>query len=90
MAKAKSGKTRKLFSPFLLSLAAMAAWAALHEPDSFGNPGMLGAWLLAALAVGLLVRAALALLAPLGTLGMESARLLVSNMNGPNRGGAGS
>ena len=49
----------------------MTGWAATHEPASFSNPGMAGAWLLAALAVGLLVRAALALLAPLGGLCVE-------------------
>ena len=90
MAKAKPGKTRKLFSPFLLSLAAMTGWAATHEPASFSNPGMAGAWLLAALAVGLLVRAALALLAPLGGLCLEGLRLLIGNLAGPSRGGADS
>ncbi len=90
MAKAKSGKPRKLFSPFLLSLAAMTGWAATHEPESFNNPGMAGAWLLAALAVGLLVRAGLALLAPLGGLCVESARMLLGNASFPSRGDADS
>ena len=88
MAKAKSGKPKKLFSPFLLSLAAMTGWAATHEPDSFGNPGMVGAWLLAALAVGLLTRAVLALLAPLAGLFVDSLRLLSGSISRSSRGGA--
>ena len=90
MAKAKSGKTKKLFNPFLLSIAAMTGWAATHEPESFSDPGAAGAWLLTALAVGLLMRAVLALLAPLGGLCVESLRLLLGNMGGPNRRGADS
>lgn len=90
MAKTKPAKTRKLFSPFLLSLAAMTGWAALHEPANFSNPGMVGAWALAALAVGLLVRASLALLSPLGGLCVETLRLLLGHFGGPNQGGADS
>ena len=64
MAKAKSGKQKKIFSPFLVSLAALTGWAAVHEPANFTNPAIAGAWLLEALAVGLLVRATLAVLSP--------------------------
>ena len=88
MAKAKPRKPKKLFNPFLLSLAAMTGWAATHEPDSFTDFGMAGAWLLSALAVGLLVRAALALVAPLGGLGMQSLRLTSGNPGGSNQRGA--
>lgn len=87
MAKAKPRKPKKLFSPFLLSLAAMTGWAATHEPDSFTNFGMAGAWLLSAFAVGLLVCAALALLAPLGGLCAESLRLASSNPGAPPQRG---
>ncbi|MBU6418108.1 MAG: hypothetical protein KGQ79_00070 [Proteobacteria bacterium] len=87
MAKVKSRKPKKLFSPFLLSLAAMTGWAATHEPASFSNSGMAGAWLLSAFAIGLLVRAVLALAAPLGGLGMESLRLAFNNPSGSNQRG---
>lgn len=87
MAKVKPRKPKKLFSPFLLSLAAMTGWAATHEPASFSNPGMAGAWLLSAFAIGLLVRAALALAAPLGGLGMESLRLAFNGSANPNQRG---
>ena len=83
MAKAKARKPKKLFSPFLLSLAAATGWAATHEPDSFTNFGMAGAWLLSALAVGLLVGAALALLAPLGGLCMEFLPMAAGNSGAP-------
>ncbi len=85
MAKTKPAKPKKLFSSFLLSLAAMTGWAAMHEPDSFINPGMAGAWLLSAIAVGLLVRAALALAAPFGKLCMESLHLAFGNPTSPNQ-----
>lgn len=88
MAKAKSGKSRKLFSPFLLSLAAMTGWAATHEPEGLADPGTAGAWLLASFAVGLLVRALLAILAPFGKLCADSLRLLLGNFAGPGQGGA--
>ncbi len=70
MGKGKSTKKQKLMSPFMLVLAAMTAWAATHEPAHL-NMGSTGVWLLEALAVALLVRAGLALLAPL--LGMAGA-----------------
>ena len=71
MAKKKPNKRpKKIFHPRLLSLAAGAGWAAAHSPTHFGAPEEVGAWLISALAVALLVRAALALLAPIfGLLG---------------------
>ncbi|MDE2319917.1 MAG: hypothetical protein KGK02_09500 [Rhodospirillales bacterium] len=87
MAKAKPRKQKKLFSPFLVSLAAMTGWAATHEPGSFADFGMAGAWLLSAFAVGLLVCAALALLGPLGGLCVESLRLASSNPGAPAQRG---
>ncbi|MGE4481063.1 hypothetical protein [Acidocella sp.] len=85
MAKVKPGKPRKLFSPFLVSSAASAGWASLHEPATFTNPAVTGAWLLAALAAGLIVRATLALLMPLVGLCVESVRLLLMNSSAPNQ-----
>jgi hypothetical protein len=87
MAKAKPRKPKKLFSPFLLSFAAMTGWAATHEPTSFSNPGMAGAWLLSASSIGLLMRAVLALAAPLGGLGMESLRLTFNGSANSNQRG---
>jgi hypothetical protein len=47
----------------MLTLAAAAAWAAMHEPASF-DLSSAGQWGLEMLAVALLVRAVLALLTP--------------------------
>lgn len=71
MAKKKPSKRpKKVFRPFLLSLAAGAGWAAMHSPLHFSAPEEVGAWLISALAVALVVRAALALLSPIfGLLG---------------------
>ncbi len=90
MAKAKTAKPKKLLSPLLLSIAAMAGWAATHEPASFTDPGLAGSWLLTALAILLLTRALLALLLPLAGLCVETTRLLLGNLSGPSRGGADS
>lgn len=66
MAKQKRTKRpKKIFSPFLLSLAGGAGWAALHSPTHFGAPEETGAWLISALSIALLVRAGLALLGPI-------------------------
>lgn len=56
---------KNIFKPFLLSLAGATGWAALHIPDSFVSIGQVGAWLIYSLAVGLMVRAFLALLGPI-------------------------
>ncbi|WP_026439251.1 hypothetical protein [Acidocella facilis] len=88
MAKAKPPKASKLFSPVWLSLAAMTSWAATHEPGSFANPGLVGAWGLGALAVALLTRAGLALLGPLLKLTGQGLRLLIADARGPDQGGA--
>lgn len=63
--KAKAKAHKKIFSPFLLSLACTAGWAATHAPSAFSSAGLVGAWLIAALAVGLSTRAVLALISPL-------------------------
>lgn len=66
MAKQKRTKSpKKFFSPFLLSLAGGAGWAASHSPVHFGAPEEVGAWLISALSIALLVRAGLALLGPI-------------------------
>ena len=63
MAKSKQTHKPKILRPFMVTLAAMATWAALHQPAQF-NPGSIGVWGLSAVTVALLVRAGLALLAP--------------------------
>lgn len=65
MAKKKPVRAKKIFSPFLLSLAGAAGWAAMHTPPSMASQGELGAWLMSALAIGLVIRAALAILSPI-------------------------
>lgn len=64
MAKKKTAPKKGVFSPFLLSLAGAAAWAATHTPARFNAVDVVAAWLITALAVGLLIRAFLALLGP--------------------------
>jgi hypothetical protein len=61
---AKPAKPKKLLSPFMLTLAAMAGWAASHEPDVFSTASV-GVWICGACTVALLTRAALALFTPL-------------------------
>ena len=65
MAKKKAVRSKKFFSPFLLSLAGAAGWAATHSPAGFTSPPVIGAWLISALAAGLAVRAVLALVSPI-------------------------
>lgn len=65
MAKKKLDHPKGMFRPFLLSLAGAAAWAATHTPARFNALDVVVAWLITALAVGLLIRAVLALLSPL-------------------------
>lgn len=69
MAKQKSPRQKKFFSPFLLSLAGAAGWAATHSPGSLSSPSVIGAWVISALAIGLVVRAVLALVGPILKLG---------------------
>lgn len=66
---AKAAKSKKILSPFMLTLAAMAGWAAAHEPAAF-TLASVGVWLCGALTVALLASAGLALFTPL--LGMCS------------------
>lgn len=65
MAKQKASHQKKFFSPFLLSLAGAAGWAATHSPSGFSSPSVIAAWVISALAVGLAVRAVLALVGPI-------------------------
>ena len=65
MAQKKPDRSKRIFNPFLLSLAGGAGWAATNSPPDFNNPDVICAWLITSLAVGLLVRAALALLSPI-------------------------
>ncbi|MCB5945693.1 hypothetical protein [Acidocella sp. KAb 2-4] len=66
---AKGAKKPKLLKPMMLTIAAAAAWGAVHEPLTF-TVASAGVWALQVLAVALLVRAALALLTPGMTLGI--------------------
>lgn len=59
----------KLFRPLLVVLAVVLNWAALNQPPLF-TPASLLVWLLGAITVGLLVRAALALAIPIMQIGM--------------------
>lgn len=61
---AKPAKPKQILSPFMLTLAAMAAWAALHEPEVM-SPASVGVWICGACTVALLTRAGLALCGPL-------------------------
>jgi hypothetical protein len=61
---AKPAKSKKLLSPFMLTLAAMTGWAAAHEPDPF-TAASVGVWICGAVTVALLTRAGLALFTPL-------------------------
>lgn len=65
MAKKPATPSKKLFSPFLLSIAAATAWAATNAPLGFSNIGALASWLITALAVGLAACAVMALALPL-------------------------
>lgn len=65
MAKQKTTRSKKFFSPFLLSLAGAAGWGATHSPPTFNSPTVVAAWLISALSVGLSVRAILALVGPI-------------------------
>ena len=73
---AKPAKSKKLISPFMLTLAAMTGWAAAHEPDVFSTASV-GVWICGACTVALLTRAVLALFTPLlGFLSVVFARAL--------------
>ncbi len=77
---AEQSRASRLVRPGPLVVAAAILWAAANEPTSF-TPSSVAVWLLGALTIGLLARAALALLQPLIRLG------LTALMNGrPHRG----
>ena len=79
---AKPAKSRRIFSPFMLTLAVMAGWAAAHEPPQF-SAASLGVWICSAIAVALLARAVLALLTPLfDMLGVLAARAMKARRDG--------
>jgi hypothetical protein len=61
---AKGKKKQKLLKPGMLMLAAMFIWSAAHEPDQF-TIGNTAAWLLGAVTVALVARAAFALASPI-------------------------
>jgi hypothetical protein len=61
--RGKSAANRRIFAPALLIAGVVLLWAALNEPAPF-NGANLVVWLLSALVVGLLARAALALVEP--------------------------
>ncbi len=64
-AKAKPrGKKSTLLKPGLLTLGAVFLWSAAHEPAAF-NAANLSLWAVGALTTALVVRAALALAAPM-------------------------
>lgn len=71
MAKKKPSTPKRILNPFLLSLAAATGWAASQASYVFISFATFGAWLISALAVGLIVRAALAIIIPLLKLGSE-------------------
>ncbi len=72
----KAAKSHKILNPFMLTFAAMAGWAALHEPAGF-TLASAGVWACGAVTVAFLARAALALLAPLlNVLGVLFSRAL--------------
>lgn len=80
---------KNIFKPFLLSLAGATGWGALHSPANFGSVGQVGAWLIYSLAVGLLVRAFLALLGPIFKLCGEIFRHTVLSENSNDQNDAG-
>ena len=61
---AKAAKSKKILSPVMLTLGAMTAWAAVHEPEVM-SPASIGVWICGAFTVALLTRAGLALCSPL-------------------------
>lgn len=74
MAKKKSNHSKKIFNPFLLSFAAATGWAASQATYVFSSFSMLATWLISALSIGLIVRAALAIVIPILNLGSEFAQ----------------
>jgi hypothetical protein len=62
-----AAKKSALLKPGMVTMASVLLWAAQHEPDSF-TAASTGVWLLGALTIMLLVRAGLALAAPILTL----------------------
>jgi hypothetical protein len=62
-------RSGRLIRPLPLVAAAAVLWAAANEPTDF-TPAAMVVWLLGTLTVGLLTRAALALLEPLAKLGI--------------------
>jgi len=81
MPKEKSRRTAKKSNPLkpgMIVLAAVLLWSAKNEPAQF-DVTSLGTWILGAILVALLVRAALALIAPLfGLFGALLAQALQS------------
>lgn len=78
---AKSANSKKLLSPFMLTMAAMTGWAAAHEPAPF-TIASVGVWVCGAVTVALLARAGLALATPvLGIMGAIFGRAMKAMRN---------
>lgn len=87
MAKKKLARPKKIFNPFLVSLAAATGWAAAQSSYAFSSFSMVAAWLISALSIGLIVRAALAVIIPLLKLGAEFVQYLFNPEHTNDRGG---
>ncbi len=71
-----------LLKPGMITLAAVLLWSARHEPAAFSTAST-GVWVMGAITTALLVRAALALAAPLiGICGMVLGQALRVMQNG--------
>lgn len=78
----KTVKKSKMLRPGMIVLAVMLLWSAKHEPPQF-DIASVGIWVLGAVMVALLVRAALALAAPLlGILGAILSQAVEALHNG--------
>lgn len=78
---AKPAKPKTLLSPFMLTMAALAGWAAAHVPAAL-TPASLGVWVCGAVTAALLTRALLALVTPLvDIMGVFFGRALKSMQN---------
>jgi ABC-type thiamin/hydroxymethylpyrimidine transport system permease subunit len=82
--KSATNSAAPLVKPGMVTMAAVFAWAAVHEPARF-TPASCGVWLLGALTTALLVRAAMALISPLAA--ALAAALGQAFGDAPNGGG---
>jgi hypothetical protein len=78
----KGSKQSKLLKPGMLTLAVVFLWSAKHQPPQLDITSV-GIWALGAIMVAMLVRAALALAAPvLGILGAILSQAVHTMQNG--------